>query len=333
MATYKDIHGTATQTFTADPPGAKAQGDIWYRSDIDKYKMGAKLGSWSSGGVLPAPMVAIGSGGTATAAWVSSGQANSPPSPSANPAATHFYNGTAWSDQSAAVTNNTWYMGSTGSQSAALMGAGGNQFSPYNYTYCEEWDGEAWSVITNIPNNRRYCSAFGSATTACIIAGSSAPGSTKTTYNDLWNGTSWSSETAIPGARTNASGGSGPETLGIVVGGDGGPTTSVEEYNGTSWSAGADYPTAVSGATSGGPNQACVVYGGNPNYNPTNSYDGTAWTAQSALSTGRQAGGRSINGTTVSQLAFGGTDPATPGSTNTTEEYVEAEAVKTITPV
>jgi len=322
MATYKEIKGQLVQTLTADPPTAIAQGEMWYRSDIDQYKMGGQLGAWSAGGVAPGPFVALGGGGTATAAWISSGQGTSPAPP--NPTATYFYNGTAWSDQSAAVTNNTWYMGSTGTQAAALMGAGGNPVNPgYNYTLCEEWGGSSWSVITAIPSpQRRYCAGFGTATTACIISGTTIP-SNPVTDVDLWNGTSWSAEANCLTGRST-SGGCGLETTGIFVG-SGNPT---EEYNGTSWAQGAAYPNPTSGVTNGGTSAACVAYGGNPDNTSSNSYDGTAWSAQGTMSDGRQWGASSDTGTTSSQLATCGGSPA--GNIDKTEEYTLGDAIKTV---
>ena len=333
MATYKEIKGTLIPALAADPPTALAQGEMWYRSDSDVYKMGAKLAAWSAGGNLPGAQVGMASGGTRDAAWACSGQATAP-APTA-PTATIFYNGTAWADQSAATTMpNSGYIGSTGTQAAAIM-AGGNPGLPHPPgAGASEWGGSSWTAIPARPTDARYTGGFGTATTACMVGGATWGGITASANVDKWNGTSWSSETSMPVAKNLASGGSGIETLGLVVGGGQHPGIvfdTVDEYNGASWSAGAVYPGPVDSITQAGPSAAGYAFGGNfapgGRTTETNMYDGEAWSSGATITTGRSAGGRAVTGGQTATALFGGTQP---GNSNATEEYSDGDAIQEI---
>ena len=60
---------------------------------------------------------------------------------------------------------------------------------------------------------------------------------------------SWASANALPTAQ-HGSGGAGPQTAGIIMGGN--PGAEVQEYNGTSWSEGTSIPVNFGGHGSGG---------------------------------------------------------------------------------
>ena len=333
MGNYKELKGSLVTTLTADPPAAIAQGDIWYRSDTDKYKMGAQVGAWSAGGAFSFPFVGAGSGGTSTAMIAYSGKGTSP-GPSF-PTSTWFYNGTAWTDQSADLVNaSRGYNASTGTQAGAIC-AGGH---PPGGTFAEEWVGEAWAGLTLLPTGRRYCQGFGG-TSSFVVAGGSTwagPGMTLSSVVESWNGSSWTTGTSTPRAW-NATGGAGAETTGILSGGGGSPVApgAYDEtftYNGTSWTTETAYPTAVDSQGYAGDQSATLCFGGNtpaPGRSVnTFTYNGTAWTAQGDLTTGRSAGSSSFTGTTSAATFSGGT---MPGNTDATEEYAFGDGIKSIT--
>jgi len=334
MATYKAIKGITIQDLSSDP-STLIQGEVWYNSTSETLKAVISSGAWGAGGAMPTQNVGAASGGTRDAAWVSGGQTpGSTPTPTT---ATLFYNGTAWSDQSAATSFSAGYIGSTGTQASALMAGG----TPLPGTASAQWDGEAWAAITAQPTGRRYVGGFGaSGTDAYMVGGATWAGTglTKTSEVNSWNGTSWTSETGLTTARLLSSGGSGTSTTGIAVGGyirpphpGGAATDVVEEFNGTSWGAGTVYPSARDSVMSGGPSTACIAYGGGSSATGAFQYDGESWTALPSMTTGRGAGGRSVGGTTSAQLISGGTP--NPGSAPgaQVEEFSVGERAVTMT--
>ena len=335
MATYKVLKGLTIQELSSDP-AVLAKGEVWYNSTAETLKAVSQVGAWSTGGAQTTQQVGAASGGPQTAAWVCSGQ--SPGGSPAAPTETLFYNGTAWTDQSAALSvTNSGYIGSTGTQASALLAGG----TPLPGTIAAEWGGSSWTTITNEPIGRRYTAGFGASGTSAYMAGGATwagAGLTKTGALESWNGTSWTSENAMSEARLLSSGGSGTATTGIVIAGHVRPphpgaynTDLVEEFNGTAWSAGTVYPSAASSVSSGGPQAALIAYGGPGASTDCFQFDGTTWTAVASLATGRGSGGRSVGGTTSAQLYAGGTpNPgASPGTQ--VEEYNLADAAVTFT--
>ena len=133
--------------------------------------------------------------------------------------------------------------------------------------------------------------------------------------------------------------GSGTQTAGMAIGGgtppQGSPFAAInEEYDGSSWTESADLNTARLGGGADGTNTATIAAGGDAGAgsdNNTETWDGTAWTAQAALPTG--IGTQSFTvGTTASAFAGGGRDP---GPTNVTAETYdwtgESAAAATVT--
>ena len=107
------------------------------------------------------------------------------------------------------------------------------------------WDGVSWhDVGPHTPTIRDYGSGFGGVYDG-VMAGGSAPNNTCV---DEWNGVSWSTATALPTGHQG--GGAGPQTAGLITGGN--PNTKVHEYNGTSWSEGTALPAAMTSHGTGG---------------------------------------------------------------------------------
>lgn len=74
-----------------------------------------------------------------------------------------------------------------------------------------------------------------------------------------------------------------------------------------------------------------MIFGGfaPPNVGNTELWNGTSWTASTAMSTGRSGLGSSSQGTQTAALGFGG---ANPGTTNVTEAWTgQALRTRTIT--
>jgi hypothetical protein len=115
----------------------------------------------------------------------------------------------------------------------------------------------------------------------------------------------------------------GPVNAALGAGGYGPPGPSNQdaggEYNGTGWSSIPTLGTARGnlGASKQGSQSAFWVAGGSSQTGKTEEFNGTTWSEDGDLSTGRRLGGTA--GTLTAGLAFGGY--ASPSGTNSTEEY------------
>jgi hypothetical protein len=160
---------------------------------------------------------------------------------------------------------------------------------------------------------------------------------------ESYNGSAWINETAIPVAKAGGTVlGSEPAALSVggVSPGPGGPEAGIfatQEYDGSSWTAGGTANTARNRNNAGaaGTLTAGLIYGGGPNKQQVESYDGTSFTSDSSLSSGNNGQGNA-NPTPYSApttaLYVGSPNP--PGSypaSNTVEEYtVAAAATQTV---
>ena len=52
MTTYKALKGKKVKFFTSEPPGAVAEGQVWYNSGNKEYKTSVFVSAWASGGNL-----------------------------------------------------------------------------------------------------------------------------------------------------------------------------------------------------------------------------------------------------------------------------------------
>ena len=108
------------------------------------------------------------------------------------------------------------------------------------------WNGVTWQEVgPHTPVARDHGGGFGGVYDG-VVAGGMSPNNTCV---DEWNGTTWSTATALPTGQNNG-GGAGPQTAGIIMGGN--PAKEVQEYNGTSWSEGTSIPVNFGEPASGG---------------------------------------------------------------------------------
>ena len=146
-----------------------------------------------------------------------------------------------------------------------------------------------------------------SSTAAITVGGAGPPsGSPEGVMTNVehYNGSSWTAnETATPYAV--ASGGSGGvETAALMVGGVSpgpeGPEAGVFttlEYDGSSWTAGGSASVARNRQSVGmaGTQTAMLVYGGGPNKQAVESYDGSSFSNDSTLGVGNNGRGNQNN--------------------------------------
>ena len=164
-----------------------------------------------------------------------------------------------------------------------------------------------------------------------VAVGGYAPGG-HTAAVDEYNGTTYSVGTNYP--TTNYAGqGAGTLTAGLIAGGNQSGSTYKNEsytYDGSSWTSAPNLNKARNGcATSIGTQTAALIHGGYDNASPlagraeTEEFNGTSWSEQNDLSTGRAHGGS--GGTQTAGIYFCGetTNSGTFNTRcpNTTEEY------------
>ena len=164
-----------------------------------------------------------------------------------------------------------------------------------------------------------------------VAIGGYAPGGHTDTV-DEYDGTTYSVATSYP-TNIYAGQGAGTLTAGLVAGGNQVGATYKNEsytYDGSSWTSAPNLNKARNGcATSVGTATAALIHGGYDNANPldgreeTEEFNGTSWSEQNDLSTGRAHGGS--GGTQTAGIYFcGETTNSGTFSTrcpNTTEEY------------
>ena len=164
-----------------------------------------------------------------------------------------------------------------------------------------------------------------------VAVGGYAPGG-HTANVDEYNGTTYSVATNYP-TTVYAGGGHGTLTAGLIAGGNQSGATYKNEsytYDGSSWTSAPNINNARNGcATSIGTQTAALMHGGYTSTDPlagqvhTEEFNGTSWSEQNNLSTGRAHGGS--GGTQTAGIYFcGETTNAGTFNTrcpNTTEEY------------
>jgi len=194
----------------------------------------------------------------------------------------------------------------------------------------EEYNGTAWTEVTNMPVATQFFASGGILTAGWIAGGSiSATGDPPFPITtDEYDGTSWAESGNMTVTHGYGLAGSGPQTAAFAAKGANPPsntgTVFCEEYNGSSWSAGGNLSEAGHGGTAAGTQTAGLFYGmPSPTYSAkTESYDGSSWTEVADLNTGRfhgaTGGGTASN---TSALYAGGYVPATPHFAAITESY------------
>ena len=265
---------------------------------------------------------------------------------------TESWNGTCWSNTTAAPHSKKYAMGG-GTQTSAVV-AGGVQYPPSitALSTAETWNGSAWTEVGAINTARGNGGrAAGSSTDALIFGGSPPPALAVTEY---WDGTSWT-EVADLGTAAASNAGTGTTTAGLSIG-NGSPNNGQTEewlvpgsvqiaqigqvwYSDTSnvlkgfsqalgtgtWASTGSLNTVRPNNLGGGSGTqiAALAFGG---YtipvgvtNKTESYNGSTWTETGhTMNTARYK--TSGCGTQTATLAMGG-NAVTPDTTALTEEY------------
>ena len=281
MSDYESIHGKRVNFLSSDPTLTSSyEGQVWYNSTSGVNKALVQIKAFSS-------------------------SANTP---------TNFV-----------------FSGGVGGQTDTL-GFGGVGPSPqpaHNLTI--EYGGNTWYAQPNLNTSRRAGYAFGTSTSAVYAGGDYSPGSpTITLQTEEWNGSSWTAGNNIS-EQGSFGAASGTLTAGLAYGGynaaQTASSTRTVSYDGTNWTAlptpGADTNVAGNFTLGGGGTQTAAIFSGGGPYTgargtSTETFDGSSWTSQNNMNTGRGAQG--LLGTQTNALYAGGRGPS-PSRTAVTEEW------------
>ena len=291
--------------------------------------------------------LAMATGNANTSALAFGGYAPPTPGPVGYTGLTESWNGSSWTEVSDLNTPRSSLASTDGSATAALAIAGYRGPPTADRTkFVEQWDGSSWTEVGDVNQERMDLASCGTTTNALAFGGIDTA-SLAVTEN--YNGTSWTELADLSTARY-ALGGTGSTPAALAIGGYITTVQSVTEewniatdftkqnlgqvyYNSTSnaykvtaqpaaggtWAAGGDLNTARSrfGGAGQATQSAALVFGaGDPPYGQTEEYNGTAWSEQNDLNTGRNIspGGA---GTQTAALTAGGYNPAGSPQYNT----------------
>ena len=326
MATYKSIKGITLQDLSSDP-STLVQGEVWYNSTSETLKAVRNIGVYAAGGTMLDAREYFGSGGPTNAMWLAGG--GSPVDNSFD-----YYNGTAWSANSAIPGVPLYCQSGVGIQDALFSGHGLRATPPTGASSTvQHYNGSSWSADA-CGNDRRYGAGFGTTAAAMVAGGSTWPNTWNTDNSNTWNGSSWSQEGTLPVGRNLQNASTGIETAGFILGGNAptvpGSTDATSEWNSTAWANDGAYPSVVNSSMCGGPITAAISVGGNTGSKTTASqqYDGSTWSSYGAtLPVATSNAGSATNAPGLTDFGiFGG---SAPGTVDTTYELSETTGIKT----
>ncbi len=277
MSTYREIIGKKIKKVSSDPSDG-LDGQMWYNSTTGNLRGSAIIEAWVSTSHLGTGRYQSGSFGTQTAAVAFCGAY----APSQTQSLVEEYNGTGWSEETNFPAAGTAVAGA-GTQTAGIA-CGGN--TPSMTTNAFSYDGSSWTAANAMPYAANNMASCGLAKTSVIYAvgrdGSS--GNSGTNKSLTFDGTNFSAGPTLNTTRMyNVTSGSGTGTAGLVFGGfiDPSPNamTNTESYNGSSWSNEPALNVASSFCAGFGTQTNTVTQVNSPNYQGSEKFDGTSWTA------------------------------------------------------
>jgi len=223
----------------------------------------------------------------------------------------------AWSSSAPLGRDAGEFSGGAGTQTAAMVSGG--LYPEVNTT--NEYNGTGWSTSGNMNTAGFYRGLGGTQTAGFCFGNQVASPDFPTGVSETYDGSSWTSISTIPQVHSQSAS-FGSTTAGVCSGGRYNnydqATTVTNEWDGSSWSTGGAYPpTDVRGmaCTSTSPATTGLAFGGQRGGSPSpglvtnnQSYDGSTWTAQTAIPTATAFGAGS--GTSTSALLISGNAPS-----------------------
>jgi len=276
--------------------------------------------AWTAGGNLNTGRLGVGGLGLQTAAVAFGGAS----SPFTERDITEEYNGTSWTAVPGTITSARRYIKGCGTQTAGLG------TSP---TGVDEYDGTSWTAGGTFNTGRPNVGSFAGIQTSAIMGGGGNGGTPNSGATESYDGSTWTTSPATMATGRYSIGGAGSSNTSSLGFGGTGYTTSTEEFNksanvitAAAWASGGNLGTGryYLGGASNAPLTTALVWGGTvgptfTNTSNTETYDGTSWTEQNNLNTGRtrMAGfGTQTAAVSAAGRIMGGSDVV-----NNVEEY------------
>ena len=165
----------------------------------------------------------------------------------------------------------------------------------------------SWASGGNLNEGVVGNAGFGTYTAAVSVGGTQPP---ITAQVEEYDGSSWTTVTSIPGTTSDSMGSCGPQTNGMVFGGQSGPGSNINstfEYDATNWTAGGNLNTTRRDLSGAGTQTAGLAACGaiDPPFTAeAEQYNGASWTTVAEANT--VARSRAGGGTSTSAMAYGG---------------------------
>jgi len=219
---------TATLAFGGEGGASGCYGTTYASCTTEQYNGS----SWTTTTNAPYDGGATNMAGTSTSA-ITAGDARG------TPAATLqglLFNSGSWTAAPNMNTGAPTYRSQCGilgtSQSSAIFVGGDNGTSPPFIANVEQWNGSAWTEITDINTGRGDPGGAGSVTAGLVFGGKTGP-SSYTGATESWNGSAWTELGDLNTNRGNSSGNRGTSLATWAAGGESpSAVTTVEEWTG-----------------------------------------------------------------------------------------------------
>jgi len=329
-------NGGAAGTTTA---GILAGAGPAYPSNTEEWNKSSTVftpATWAAGGTLNTTRSQLAGAGAKSAGLVFGGTPPTSSSPAAtNGQKTESYDGTTWTNENN-KTQYTRQQSGFGIQTAAVSFAGYGPPSGYKND-TEEYNGSTWTGGGAYPT---VLSNGSGGSTGILTAGLNAAGYGGSGYVNItgeYDGSTWTTGNTVPVTAQNTNQ-FGTQTAAVTVGGwTGSAITTTAEYNGTSWTGANALPVGAAQNGRVGTQTDGMIYGGllgSPYSTSSMVYDGTNWSSNPSLSTGRTAAGPSTSAGATTGAFYAGGDLSETTIYNITEEYsaaTTAENIKTVT--
>jgi hypothetical protein len=165
----------------------------------------------------------------------------------------------------------------------------------------------SWASGGNLNEGVVGNAGFGTYTAAVSVGGTQPP---ITAQVEEYDGSSWTTVTSIPGTTSDSMGSCGPQTNGMVFGGQSGPGSNINstfEYDGTNWTSGGNLNTTRRDLIGAGTQtEGLAAFGAiDPPFTAeAELYNGSSWTTTTEGNTAARS--RAGGGTQTSAMAYGG---------------------------
>jgi hypothetical protein len=338
MSDYINIKGQNIEVVASDPSNPTI-GQIWYNTVSNTLEgFLVQADAWTSGGNLNTPGLGDGTfwgTGGSTAFGRAGGRGPEPGTPAQF--GTEEYNGSTWTNVPATISPARRGGRGIGTLTTGIIFGGYSDPSGQYLSNAQAYDGSSWTSSPSIPAVSFVGATVGSSTAGLLMGGGNQTGYQN--FSAEYDGSTWTAGPNMSTAKSSMAG-FGIQTAAISAGGyftpnpapPGGTTDQVENYDGSSWTSLSNFPISQSPGGGAGTQTAGLVINaggppGPPNKN-TYKYDGTTFTASSALSANSIG---ASGGVASADNAIGNYSPA-PTYLIGTEEFTNAgPTTKTIT--